>query len=240
MDSAENLVNPNIEIAPYQHEFTENGCVRIREFLTKEAADSVLEAMTKDIEWKFATTVDGKDTLFSAAEWRALGHQQQQAILQKSAIAARNGFHYAIEYYQLLSAYMEQWEPKTYLHTLAAFIRSEFFLNFTRQVTGLEEIAEADCQATRYQAGHYLTMHTDGHIDRRLVAYVMGFTPVWRPDWGGLLQFFDQNGDITSGFKPTFNTLTMFAVPRDHSVSFVAPCAGGPRLTVTGWLLRKP
>lgn len=239
MVDAENLIKPNVEIGPYQRVFAETGCVRVREFLLPNAANSVLEAMTKEIEWKFATLVDGKDTLFSSDEWRSLGRQKQQAILQQSALAARNGFHYAFEYYQLLTAYMEDWRPKTYLHSLAAFIRSEHFLDFGRRVTGLEEIAESDCQATRYQAGHYLTMHTDGHIGRRLVAYVMGFTPVWRPDWGGLLQFFDQDGDIAGGYMPTFNTLTLFSVPRDHAVSFVAPCAGGPRMTVTGWLLRE-
>ena len=64
---------------------------------------------------------------------------------------------------------------------------------------------------------------------------VFGLTRHWRPDWGGLLLFHDDDGQIDLGLVPAFNVLNLFAVPREHSVSVVAPFAAEPRLTITGW-----
>lgn len=43
----------------------------------------------------------------------------------------------------------------------------------------------------------FVTEHDDDVAGKqRLAAYVFGFTPQWRPDWGGVLQFIDSNGHI--------------------------------------------
>jgi SM-20-related protein len=57
----------------------------------------------------------------------------------------------------------------------------------------------------------------------------------WRPEWGGYLMFLDSAGDITSGWKPRFNTLNLFRVPQSHMVSYVAPFAAFARFAITGW-----
>jgi Rps23 Pro-64 3,4-dihydroxylase Tpa1-like proline 4-hydroxylase len=44
--------------------------------------------------------------------------------------------------------------------------------------------------------------------------------------------------DVTFGLSPRFNALHLFKVPQRHSVSLVAPFAGAPRLSITGWLRR--
>ena len=233
------FLNPETDIKPWRAVFDAERRVRVPNLLKRDVADRVLHAMTKETPWKFALRVGEEDRLYTPQEWQGLGFQEQQKILMAGAEAARTGFHYAFEYYQMLTAYMENWRPETFLHALAAFIRSDAFVEFGRALTGIDDIVEADCQATRYRPGHYLTMHHDHQIKRRRAAYVMGFTPQWRPDWGGMLQFFDGQGDVICGFMPTFNTLAVFSVPQDHAVSFVAPCAGGPRLTVTGWFLSE-
>jgi len=65
---------------------------------------------------------------------------------------------------------------------------------------------------------------------------VLNLTPDWRPDWGGLLQFFDKRGDVFRAFTPRFNVLNLFRVPQPHNVSWVTPLAGAPRYAVTGWM----
>ena len=75
-----------------------------------------------------------------------------------------------------------------------------------REVTGLDAIAWTDAQATLYRPGDFLTTHDDetgGH--KRLAAYVLNMTPGWRPDWGGILQFLDERGNIEEGYSPAFN-----------------------------------
>jgi Rps23 Pro-64 3,4-dihydroxylase Tpa1-like proline 4-hydroxylase len=57
----------------------------------------------------------------------------------------------------------------------------------------------------------------------------------WRPDWGGYLQFLDEDGDIVAGYKPRFNALNLFRVPARHNVSYVPPFAPAGRFAITGW-----
>ena len=110
------------------------------------------------------------------------------------------------------------------------------FLSFIREVTGISTIAKGDAQATLYAPGHFLGQHIDSHVaDGWVVAYVMNFTKDWRPDWGGYLNFFDDDGDIIAGYRPRFNALNMFKVPRAHAVSYVPPFAPVGRFAITGW-----
>ena len=98
-------------------------------------------------------------------------------------------------------------------------------------------ISRTDAQATLYTRGSFLTRHIDdGSRDERRCAYTLGFTDGWMTDWGGVLMFLDKNTDISSGFLPRFNVLTMFDGRKIHAVSPVSAFAGKPRLSIAGWL----
>jgi Rps23 Pro-64 3,4-dihydroxylase Tpa1-like proline 4-hydroxylase len=68
----------------------------------------------------------------------------------------------------------------------------------------------------------------------------MNFSPQWHPDWGGMLQFFQDDGTPRDAWAPQFNSLVLFDVAHVHSVTFVAPFAKTPRFAVTGWFRTKP
>ena len=122
------------------------------------------------------------------------------------------------------------------LGAFAHFMGSESALAALRRITACPALCYADAQATRYRCGHFLTRHDDSLLGKkRRFAYVFGLTSGWRPEWGGLLQF-NSGEKIAETMVPTFNSLCLFAVPQQHSVSFVAPYAGADRLSVTGWL----
>ncbi len=96
---------------------------------------------------------------------------------------------------------------------------------------------KADAQATFFRPGDFLALHDDGDGpgEGRICAYTFGFTRAWRPDWGGQLLFHGPDGEIERGYRPAFNTLTLFQTPRAHSVVPVAPYAPAARLSVVGW-----
>jgi len=107
-------------------------------------------------------------------------------------------------------------------------------------VIGQPQVDGVRVQASNYRPGDFLTLHDDSHRrDDRLAAFTLGFTREWRPDWGGQLLFHDADGQIERGFMPGFNVLTLFRVPRPHSVAPVAPYAAAKRLSLTGWLVRE-
>ena len=51
--------------------------------------------------------------------------------------------------------------------------------------------------------------------------------------------FHDADGHVSEAYAPTFNALNIFRVPQLHSVTQVASFAGGPRLSVTGWIRER-
>ena len=114
---------------------------------------------------------------------------------------------------------------------------SEPMLGLLRVITGCDDISFTDGQATAYGPGDFLTCHDDDvEGAHRRAAYVFGLTRQWRPEWGGLLLFHDDEDRTVAGHVPRFNTLDLFSVPRRHSVSLVTPAAPVRRYAVTGWL----
>ncbi|OZA59360.1 MAG: hypothetical protein B7X78_08485 [Sphingomonadales bacterium 39-62-4] len=81
-------------------------------------------------------------------------------------------------------------------------------------------------------------MHNDSHVmEGWRVAYVLNLTSAdWQPDWGGYLNFLDEDGDVICGWKPRFNTLNLLRVPQLHQVTYVPPFAPRARYAITGWL----
>jgi Rps23 Pro-64 3,4-dihydroxylase Tpa1-like proline 4-hydroxylase len=68
----------------------------------------------------------------------------------------------------------------------------------------------------------------------------MSFTRNWHPDWGGLLQYYDDDGTPRDTWAPLFNSMTLFDVRHIHSVTFVTPFSTQPRLSLTGWFRAIP
>jgi Rps23 Pro-64 3,4-dihydroxylase Tpa1-like proline 4-hydroxylase len=69
---------------------------------------------------------------------------------------------------------------------------------------------------------------------------VLGLSKAWHPDWGGLLQFYEEDGTPGDAWIPHFNCLNLFDIRHIHSVTYVTPFAGEPRLSLTGWFRSTP
>jgi len=106
-------------------------------------------------------------------------------------------------------------------------------------ITGIADPVFTDGQVTAYGHGDFLTGHDDDLAGSgRAAAFVLGLTPQWRLEWGGLLMFHELGQVPFWGMGPQFNTLDLFAVPKYHSVSLVSPAAPRRRYSITGWLSR--
>jgi Rps23 Pro-64 3,4-dihydroxylase Tpa1-like proline 4-hydroxylase len=148
---------------------------------------------------------------------------------------AQTQFQFLYAFYPILHAYALPTSPRYKIFDFFEFLNSSAVLDFIRGLTGIDQIRWADAQATWYRPGHFLRAHTDDNPSRcRAVAYVMNLSPLWDRDWGGLLQFFDASDNIEQAFKPSFNTLNIFTVPKLHSVSMVSTYVTAERLAVTG------
>ncbi len=232
-------LNPAIDRQRAAGEFAATSRVQIRDFLTPEAAQTIHRVLSRETPWGLAwrAGADGPHGL-RRQDVAALGPERSQALTRKIA-EAMHGRDYAFIYgqYQLLTANVERWGEHEALELLMEHINDEPLMELVRAVTGIPGLIKADGQATLYGPNHFLALHDDSHVaEGWQIAYVMNFCAEdWRPDWGGYLQFYDQDGEVVGGFKPRFNTLNMFTVGQPHNVTYVPPFAPVGRYAITGW-----
>lgn len=218
-------------------EFRKSGCLHMPDFLDEDIAVRLNTCLVKDVPWEVAFLRDGKPVIGDARAWDQMPPQEKAEYLREVMSVARDEFQYFYDSYRVEVAVEAGVGNHLYLHRFYEFMNSEPLLEFMREITGMETIAFADGQATRFRPGSFLTDHNDMDTKKgRLCAYVMNLTPEWKPDWGGILNFYDEAGNVSQGFTPRFNTLNLLRVPQPHAVSFVPPFAGAHRLSVTGWL----
>ena len=179
----------------------------------------------------------GQDYDMPMAEFLALSQAEQADLERRVHASARDAFRYMFDTVRMGQDALMGEVLDTGLDEVRRFLNSDAFLGFARDLTGDDRIVYADCMATRYLPGHFLTAHDDEAPGRdRLYAYVLNLTARWRADWGGMLLFLDEADHVAEGYMPAFNSLNIFKVPQRHDGDGVAPFAGEPRLAITGWL----
>lgn len=231
-------INPQLDRRSLAQTFLRNRRVQMRDFLTEPAARTIHQVLSRETPWGLAWRAgdDGPHTLrrqelaTRAAELAAIGNKV-------SAAARRRDYAFAYAQYPLLTAYQQDWREHEALHLLMEHINAEPLMELVREITGVPELIKADGQATLFGPNHFLAMHDDSHMaEGWQVAYVMNFcSEDWRPEWGGYLMFYDEDGDAVQGFRPRFNALNLFRVPQKHNVTYVPPFAPIGRFAITGW-----
>lgn len=229
------------DVEAYKKEYAKNGVVRVENLFPVPLADSIYKTLATQTPWHLVhSDAKGKHKYYRPEVWEKLPAKDKHGIINTALAQARNGFAYIYLCYPMIRAYLEKKDPNWPLHVMTEFLNSPEMLEFTKGITDEPSVIKLDAQATLYSQGHFLNLHDDtGDGAERRAAYVMGFTKNWSTNWGGHLLF--TNGkDIGNGFAPSFNTLTLFKVPRDHIVTQVANFAGAGRYSITGWLRDDP
>ena len=232
-------INPAIDRLAAARAFARDRRVQVRDLLTEAAARTVHRVLSRETPWGLAWHAgeDGPHSL-RRRELAAAPPAEMAAVSAKVAASARSrDYAFAYAHYPILTAYQERWGEHEALDLLMEHINAEPMMELVREVTGIPQLVKADAQATLYGPNHFLALHDDSHVAQGWqVAYVMNFCAEdWRPEWGGYLMFYDEEGDAVAGFKPRFNALNLFRVPQNHNVSYVPPFAPLGRYAITGW-----
>ncbi len=225
------------DLTDLRNRFESSGRVHIPDILAAQSAENIVNTMKKDTHWNIVTNSNGRHLDLDASGIAGLSNDDQIKFADAVHSQARSHFQYLFANYPIYDSYFSGRLSKGLLRQAFEFLNSPSFLAFVRAVTGDNTIKFADAQATKYEPGHFLTVHDDNISGKnRCCAYVLNLTREWRADWGGLLQFYGANGHVIEAFTPKFNALNIFRVPQKHSVSAVAPFAGASRYSITGWL----
>lgn len=238
------MINDALDPARWRMQLQRAGRVQVDDFLQPDAAERLRTCLEHEVPWTLALrdaagarTIDhAAYSAMNAAECQRLYAHVAASVSDECSDLGR--FRFAYDSYMMVRAYKEGRDPGLLLHRVLELFNSPQYLGFARALTGDDRIRRANAQATRYRPGQFLRYHTDAEShEGRLYAYVLNLSREWRADWGGLLQFIDDDGRVLDSFLPRWNTLSLFAVPAGHAVSLVAPWAAHDRLAITGWWL---
>jgi SM-20-related protein len=233
-------LNRALDVRGFASAYATHGVVRIPNVLSPASAEAVARVL-EQMPWQLGLSEsdDPKGVCYDEARIKALGQSAVNARVAAVLQRARSGFAYLYLVYPMIESYITGKDPGHPIHEISEFLNAPDFLRLLRDVTGRPDILKADAAATFYRPGDFLTYHDDGSQNpdtvNRACAYTFGFTRFWRPDWGGQLLFHDAAGHISQGLAPGFNSLTLFTVPRPHSVAQVAAYASARRLSIVGW-----
>lgn len=230
-------LNPDLDISRHAHAVAATRRVQVTSVLKEASARAIHALLTAERNWGLVAFLENRHRVIDAQAFDTLPEDRRRPLFDMVHTTARNGFSYLFENIPLYDLWHTRAVPDHPLLPLVDFLRGEDFISLARRLTGKTDIAFADAQATRFRSGHFLTTHDDdAHGKNRRAAYVLNLTPRWNPDWGGQLLFYDESGNVTGGFTPTFNALNVFLVPVRHAVAYVTPFAESPRYAITGWL----
>lgn len=234
-------LNSELDSAALAAQFARDRRIRIKDVLEHESAAEIAELLIGQTPWglTWQAGADGPHRIRNEDIAQYVPREMPQVSAKLHRSMAGDDFAFIYSHYRMAKALEEGWSQSPAHDALVRELNDPAFLDVIRSITGVPEIRVCDAQASHYGPNQFLSLHQDVNVDEnedRLVAYVLNLCPDrWRPDWGGYLNFFDDDGDIVAGYMPRFNCLNMFRVPQNHSVSYVPPFAAGNRLAITGW-----
>jgi SM-20-related protein len=228
-------INPRLDRDAIRETLARCGRVQIRDFfepLVVEALAGALDA----IDWRLLYRDETGDRKLTGDELRGFSPAAKASLTAGIHQLAEREYQYLFHSHSMVDN-----AKRGEADILTRFVRwmaDDQFMTAMRDLSGIQDINRVYAQATLYTRGSFLLLHTDETVaERRRIAYVINLTRRWSPDWGGLLHFADEAGNVTDTFFPHFNSLSLFTVPQRHFVSYVAPYAQGMRSAVTGWLI---
>lgn len=230
-----NYINSDLDLEKLGLTLRRDGRVLIRDFFDPIVAEALAKAI-EQVDWSLTYRDVNGDRLLTGAQLRSLTPQQKLELTEGINYVARNEFQFSFCTDSIAAA-----AQRGDADLLARFMRwmaDDGFMEVMRKISGIAQINRVYAQATMYTRGSFLMAHDD-HVDAedRRLAYVFNLTRQWRPDWGGLLHFTAPDGCVLDTFYPHFNSLSLFAVPQTHFVSYVPPFAQAERTAITGWLI---
>lgn len=232
-----NKINSNIEPELYRDRFINDGSVIIRDFLIEEYVEELYSFFNSGMpnDWWYSTSFPGAQG--SLRYIRNFEQNQSEIEFEKkySEMIFNEG-SYAYHFYRTAGDHFENCPCQEC--KLRGWLRSEEVVSFLSRLSGIEIKGFSTMFASKYSSGCFLGPHHDDTLGS--IGFVLQLTKNWRPQWGGILHFTDDNRSIIEYSEvPTFNTLTLFHIPKGkgkwHYVSHVSPGISLNRIAYSGW-----
>ncbi|CAM3033687.1 2OG-Fe(II) oxygenase family protein [Pseudoalteromonas distincta] len=224
-------LNKELNTTKLCNEYVLKNRILIHDILEEDSLNLITNTLRNEVNYLNAYSLNSQFIQSSDEELRRMTPSDKRDLQQTIYKNASNGIGFFYGRYEITKR-----EENIVLNKLHSYLNSELLLSLIGEITGVKKLKSASVQLTRYIQGNFLTRHNDVLPSKqRAIAFVFGFTPEWHPDWGGLLHFYEQSGNLTETYVPSNNVLALFDVTLPHSVSYVTPFAKNSRYSITGW-----
>lgn len=233
------VLDPRHDAALLAERFARDGRVTIDSLIDDATALELHRQLRAREDWRQVIITGDKLVELDRPTQAALTREQRDELNAAVYASARSGFQARYEAIRVPDGADERKASADPLARVAEWLSTGPMRDFLRTVTGEPDASFADAQGTAYSPGDFLTGHDDAVAGKsRAAAYVLGLTPHWKIEWGGLLLFHGTGETSASAIAPGFNQLNLFRVGQQHSVSEVTRAAAYRRYSITGWLRR--
>ncbi len=233
-------LNKTLDLNPLAKAFKQSSRVQIRNLFNEDSAGRIYTALVAGTPWQVVYNEGTKVFQRSIQEMSTLTQRRHRELAESIYSRAIKSFQYLhFVYPNNTGAPLE--EPDGHLlHDLLSFMNEEAFLENIRTISGIKGISKADGFATWFKRDHFLMQQADREAgDDARLAYELNFTKDWRPDYGGYLNFHDDDNDVLEAVMPRFNNMTLYKVGQPHAINYVSPFANGARVAISGFFRCK-
>jgi len=233
------IVNPNLNIESLREEFSKNKVAVIKNFLNPVIAERLHKWFTEEMPknwWRISSypKLDGDDGF----DLIPFDNEYIKKIkdMYTHSINTFKDNEFAYNFHRTVNDHDN--DCNCYECGLRDTLVSEEILGFLNNITNQGLTNTDEVFGAVYLPGDFLSPHQDS--PNGTLGFTLQLSKNWKPQFGGNLHFMDgPDGDIERVVVPTFNTLTIFDLPKGvgkwHYVSAVSPGVEELRLTYAGW-----
>ena len=239
MTHADLHLNPDLDVDGLAAAFSETKRLHIKKIFGRDTALHIQDVLVNQTPWQYTYFDGARNHTVPIEQFDRLDADSRNSIDETVRRAAEKGFSYSYNSFNFHQRIRQGEDVGDAFAEIDAFLNSEPFLRSLSQIVGDPDISGTDASASWYGHGHFLNIHDDKRPKYDLrAAFVLNLSPLWRTDWGGELKFFSnrRGAKFEDAYFPSFNALNIFKVPQYHAVGMIAPFAGAPRHSISGWL----
>jgi len=231
------IINSEISPSEFSQKFLNEGSVVIRNFLKEEYVENLNNFFTSGMpeNWWYSVSYPGTQGFVRYIR-NFVENKSEIEFERKYSEKLFNEGAYTYHFFRTAGDHYENCSCTEC--EFRRWLRSDEIINFLSNLSGFEIKNFSTMFASRYSEGCFLSPHHDDTLGS--IGFVLQLTKDWRPEWGGVLHFLDDNRKVIEYSEvPTFNTLTLFHIPEGkgkwHYVSHVNPGITSNRIAYSGW-----
>ncbi|MEM7432649.1 MAG: hypothetical protein AAF351_12040 [Pseudomonadota bacterium] len=195
--------------------------------LDLEKLNEILAVLESSHEWGMVTCRSGRMLGAPPADYQAYSPSEKRALLEDAYLAANNEFScFREKLWSHDNQLVGEANSCENLRADTAF-GDQRFAGFLSAITKEESVSLVDIEVTRYSWGHFSSFSNfasdDGSFD-----VIVGLSPDWFLDWGGLIEIRDHLGSVERAYSPEMGNITVVSRLRPWAISHVNDLALRP------------